>query len=241
MIDKKNNLIIPGRKEKTIDFLANYIIDLAKKEIVKKDKFSICLSGGNTPLLLYRAISEKPYCNMVDWKKVYVFWGDERPYPKDDTRNNFYMAMGAGIKKLSIPKENIFRMIAEKEISINAKKYEENIKKVTDNNMFDLVLLGLGEDGHIASLFPKSNALLELDRLVVENYIEKLDQMRMTITYRCINNSQNIIIFVLGKDKQNILEKIFIDRESFPVTSIDPKHENVKFVCDIDSSENIYI
>ncbi|CDZ81475.1 6-phosphogluconolactonase [Candidatus Rubidus massiliensis] len=207
--DIRRNLVIPGDKKKTIEFCVEQFIDLAKEAIQKNNKFTVALTGGSTPKEIYHELSLKK--DALDWSKVYLFWSDERSVAADNKDSNFKMAMDAGFANLPIPSNQIFRMVAEIDIVDNAKVYEDIITKVIPEQQFDLVLLGMGDDGHTASLFPKTHALHEDHRLIAENYVPKLDTWRMTFTYTLINKAKNISIIVLGETKAKTMAQVLCD------------------------------
>ena len=210
--DERRDIYIGGSKEKTICFCVGNFLEIAHLAILKKNKFTVALSGGSTPKAIFNKLSNEPYCNQLDWSKVWLFWSDERSVAPTNSDSNYYMAMKSGLKSLPIAKEQIFRMQAEADIEHGAREYEKLIKQHTSQHSpyFDLVLLGMGDDGHTASLFPNTKALHARDRLVVANHVPQKNTWRMTLTFECINHCSHINIYVLGEKKAGMLKRILI-------------------------------
>ena len=152
---------------------------------------------------------------MIEWNKVHLFWSDERACPPDHPDSNYNMAMQAGLSKMPIPKEQVHRMRAEEKIEENASAYEQEIAAALKGRPFDLVMLGMGEDGHTASLFPHTEALKVQNRLVTANYLPEKNVWRMTFTYDCINQASNIAIYVLGASKKVTLAEVLLSPNQF--------------------------
>ena len=129
------------------------------------------------------------------------YMSDERAVPPDHPDSNYRMAMEAGFNQFNIPEEHIYRMKAETDIETNAVEYEKLIESLLSKGIFDLVMLGMGEDGHTASLFPKTHGLHTNGRLVIANYVPTLNTWRMTLTFNCINQATHIVVYVIGKNK----------------------------------------
>lgn len=232
--DERRNLVIPGDLHETISFSVDLFLETAKKETAT-GFFSVALSGGSTPKAIYKALVENPKKKEIDWNKVLIFFSDERSVPKTHNESNFHMAMEAGIAKLPIPKNHIFRMHAESDIEENAKAYEDEVIAHLPNGTFSLTMLGMGEDGHTASLFPETHALHAIDRLVLANYIPQKKTWRMTLSYECINRSKNIAIYVLGKDKASIVNQVLTgpyNPDHFPIQKIGTEEHKALWILD---------
>lgn len=200
--DERRDIIIAGDEQQTVEFAAEHWIHSAKRAIQQRGRFAVALSGGSTPQAIYQTLV-KNYQASIDWNKIWLFWSDERAVAPDHPDSNYYMAM-QHFKHLPIPPSQIFRMKAETEIEKHAADYSELIHRILGSHLFDLVMLGIGEDGHTASLFPKSAALQEQSKLVVANFIAERNQWRMTFTYPCIQQSAHANIYATGKNKQAI-------------------------------------
>lgn len=242
--DERRDAVIPGDKKTTIQFCIDHFIRLAEDSIANHGYFAVALSGGSTPKAIFEGLSQDKYRDRIDWSKVMLFWSDERSVPTSHPENNYKMAMDAGFNILPIPKEHIFRMEAEGNIEENALKYEKLIEKMIPNGAFDLVMLGMGDDGHTASLFPKTHALHSDERLVVANYIPKFSTWRMTLTYYCINNAKNIVIYVIGKSKAAMLEKVLskkYDPDTLPIQRVGTANNKALWIADNEALANIYL
>ena len=204
---------------------AEYFIKLADEAIKLKGKFTVALSGGNTPAAMYKLLSTEFYINRIDWKNIYFFWGDERCVALNDKNNNSYNAKNILLDKVSIPKKNIF-IIPVDESPVNAAIYYEATIKTffkTDKPVFDLILLGMGDNGHTASLFPNTTILQEAKALVKEVYVDEIKMDRISFTAPLINNAKHILFLVTGKEKQQMLKTVLegkYEPEKFPAQMI---------------------
>jgi 6-phosphogluconolactonase len=189
---------------------ANYFVMLANENIEKNGKFTVALSGGNTPMALYKSLASPTFNNQIDWKKVFVFWGDERCVPLDSSENNAFNAKNDLLNKIKIPAKNIF-IIPVEETPVNAAIYYEATIKIffkTDKPIFDLILLGMGDDGHTASLFPFSTILQEKNKLVKEVFLADKNMWRVSFTAPLINQASHTLFLVVGKAKASMLDII---------------------------------
>ena len=198
---------------------AKFIIEIAKESVAAKGLFIISLSGGETPKKLYQLLSQPPFHNQLPWKKTYVFWGDERCVPLKDEQNNAYQAKTILLDKTNIPTSNIFPIPVNFPPEGAALRYEKEIIGFFGNEppKFDLMLLGLGENGHTASLFPGTKVLEETAMGVREVDIEAAlphsssgtkEKFRVTMTAPLINESHNILFMVTGGGKAEILNNV---------------------------------
>jgi 6-phosphogluconolactonase len=237
VLDKRQILINPGNKQETINFCIEHFISCAKKAIDEKDAFYVALSGGSTPKVIFEGLKQRK--DSLDWSKVYLFWSDERAVSPDHPDSNYKMEMDAGFSEIKVPKDQIFRMRAEDHIEQNAEHYESLIKKIVPNTQFDLIMLGMGDDGHTASLFPKTHGLHTKNRLVIANFIPKFDAWRMSFTYDCINQAKNIAIYVIGKKKADILKTVLktsYEPDTYPIQKVGTDENPCTFICDDEAS-----
>ncbi len=202
--DQRRDLLVPGDGEATLHACVSHWVETGKAAIAERGRFCVALSGGSTPKKIFERLTP----DLLDWSKVYLFWSDERSVGPEDPESNFRMAMDAAFEKLPIPQEQVFRMVAEADIEKNAQVYEENILKHVPDGIFDLVMLGMGEDGHTASLFPHTHALHTHEQLVVSNYVPDKETWRMTFTYTCINMARAITVYVLGDNKAGMVKEV---------------------------------
>lgn len=173
-------------------------------------RFSVALSGGKTPRRLYEILATEPYRQRIHWHEVHVFWSDERCVPADDPRNNARMAREALLDHVPIPPENIHPMPCDQSPQQAAIQYEKELRDFfsTQNPDFHLVLLGLGENGHTASLFPHTPVLNEKQKWVEEVYLEQLGMYRLTFTAPFINQASQVVFLVSGAAKAQVLEQV---------------------------------
>ena len=240
--DERRDIAHPGNQKQTLVFSIEHFLNCAKEAIKLHGHFAVALSGGSTPQVIFETLSKAPYSTEIDWTKVLLFWGDERSVAPTDPDSNFRMAIEAGLKNLPIPAAHIFRMEAEENIDENASSYERKIKQTLGSRPFDLVMLGMGADGHTASLFPGTKALEETKRWVVANYVPQKDTWRMTLTYPVINNAKNITIYVLGKNKRAMVRKIFLEKldPPYPVSLIGTPANKALWILDTDAYGDLY-
>lgn len=212
--------------------VAQWFSQLASQAISDHGKCHIALAGGNTPRALYELLASETYAGQVDWQHVNFYFGDERAVPLDHEQSNFRMAHEAMLDKLSIPSTNIFPLIPDLDnLENSAHHYEKILRRelpLSDDGVpvFDLILLGMGADGHTASLFPDSEILQDRQNLVAKVHVDKLNAWRVSFTYPLINNAAHIAIMVAGDDKAGKLKEIFVDHSgSSPIEKIEPKGE----------------
>ncbi len=186
---------------------------LAAENIAAAGRFAVALSGGTTPVALYRLLAEPPFCQAIEWSGVHLFWGDERFVPPDHPDSNYRLAREAFISKVPIPAMNVHPMPTEGDPETAAAQYETTLRRFFalsrgEAPQFGLILLGLGPDGHTASLFPGSAALSEAERLVVAIYVQKLAAWRLTLTPPVLRAARRAIFLVSGADKAPTLQAV---------------------------------
>ncbi len=182
--------------------------------IESRGRFTVALSGGSTPRSLYSLLASDEYRSRLDWSKVHFFWGDERSVPPIHVDSNFRMARETLLSRINAPMSNIHRILAEKTVTSEAaKSYAEELKRffsLTDGQWprFDLILLGMGPDGHTASLFPGTPVIHEAQALVAAPWVDKFKTYRITMTPPVINHAAHILFFVAGADKAAALREV---------------------------------
>ncbi len=210
---------------------------LATEAVDKRGRFCVALSGGSTPRGLYSLLASGAV-EAIPWDKIFFFWSDERHVPPDSPESNYHMAQQAMLSKGSVPADHIFRIRAEEpDADIAARAYEATLRTifaVQPNAIprFDLILLGIGTEGHTASLFPGSPALDETKRLVVANRVEKLNTDRITFTYPLINQAACVMFLVSGTDKAEILEQILEHAGDLPAQRVYPANGKLLWLAD---------
>ncbi len=198
--------------------------------------FNVSLSGGTTPRETYERLAAEPYQSEIDWARVHVFWGDERAVPPDHADSDFGMAKHALLDHVVIPEANTHRMQGELDAKEAADRYETEIRNHFNSAgipSFDFILLGLGEDGHTASLFPETQALKIEDRLVAANHVPSLDTWRITYTYPLINAAHQVAFLVAGERKAKVVQEIIEEKNSeYPATHVSPNTGELHWLLD---------
>jgi 6-phosphogluconolactonase len=216
---------------------AERIVELSEAAIETGGRFSIALSGGSTPKALYQLLASSQYQPQIDWPNVDVFFGDERCVPPDHADSNYRMAREAMLSKVPIPGDNIYRMRGEApDPNEAAREYGQMLKEKFGNDGGpDLILLGMGPDGHTASLFPNTKALSETKHRVVANQVPKLNAWRLTMTAPFINRAHHVMFLVNGEEKSAVLAQVLEgarDPERFPSQLIQPTRGNLTWLLD---------
>ena len=223
---------------------ADFIVKIARESVAANGRFSLSLSGGKTPEQLYSTLAAAPYREQMPWKNTYIFWGDERCVPADDDQNNARMADKYLLSHVDIPQANIFRVPVNLAPEKAAVAYEQAIKQFFADKApcFDLILLGLGENGHTASLFPGTSVLTEHTHLVKEVYVPEQKMYRITMTADLINKAKNIIFLVAGAGKAAILNDILThvsEPAQLPAQLIKPEHGKLYWFVDNKASMSL--
>ncbi|MEP0912880.1 6-phosphogluconolactonase [Leptolyngbya sp. GB1-A1] len=218
------------------------VLEKLQQAIAERNTATIALSGGSTPKPLYEALAQQD----LPWEKLQIFWGDERYVPHDHPDSNALMARQAWLDKVPIPAANIHPMPTdESDPNDAATRYDRELRQLLklEQGQFpqiDVMLLGMGDDGHTASLFPRTNALQVCDRLVTVG--NKDGQPRITLTIPVINESKAIIFVVAGENKQAALAQIFApdpDTETYPSSLIHPEHGELWWLLDQAAGANL--
>ncbi len=212
----------------------------AGQAVAARGRFTVALSGGSTPKRLYQLLTTEPYRSQIDWGRVEIFWGDERCVPPDHKDSNYRMAREAMLTQLPISAEHVHRLEAERaDRETAARDYEAVLARVFGVNSggeppaLDLILLGMGPDGHTASLFPHTQALDETHRWVVPNHVPQLNTDRLTLTRPILNRGREVLFLVAGDDKAERLAEVLAgsaDPKRLPSQSIQPEGQLVWFI-----------
>lgn len=217
-------------------------VALARDAIRERGTFTVALSGGSTPRRLYQFLAEAPYRSQVAWDRVEFFWGDERAVLPDHPDSNYRMAAAALLAKIGAAADRIHRIQAERaDRAAAARDYQAETAQVFGvapdgpPPAFDLVLLGMGPDGHTASLFPHTQALRERRRWVVSHFVERLGTERITLTLPILNRAKEIRFLVAGADKAMTLRAVLEgppDPERLPAQLIQPEAGRLVWLVD---------
>ncbi len=240
--DDRRDIAIPGKKQTTIDFCLEHFIKKAEEAIADHGFFAVALSGGSTPHALFGALAKEENRKRIPWNQVLLFWSDERCVPPDHPDSNYRMAMESGLKSLEIPPQNIFRMHGEEQPETAAKNYDFLLQEEVPFETFDLMMLGMGEDGHTASLFPKTHALHTVGKMATANFVSQKHTWRLTLTFDCINAAKNIAIYVLGENKAEILSKVLnthYDPDIYPIQKVGTPASKALFILDSEAAAKI--
>lgn len=240
--DERRDFVVPGDRETTEQFCVQQFVSIAREAIAERGAFYVALAGGSTPKAIFEKLAEDPIAKDVQWSKVWLFWSDERSVPPNHPDSNYRMAMQSGLNQLGIPEEQTFRMPADESLEHGASRYEALIREKVPDQVFDLIQLGMGDDGHTASLFPETHALHTQDRLVVSNFVPQKDTWRMTFTYALINRARVISIYVLGAGKADILPEVLegpYQPDHLPSQRVGTRSNHALWIMDQDASSKI--
>lgn len=220
---------------------AEEIVRTATEAVTQRGRFTIALSGGSTPKQLYNLLATNARTTLP-WDRMHFFWGDERHVQPTDPDSNYRMVEEAMLSKVPVPASNVFRFRAENpDAAAVAEEYEKTLRKFfqtgsTEVPRFDLILLGMGPDGHTASLFPGTAALQQKSRLVVANWVEKLKTNRLSLTLPVLNAGRCVMFLVSGTDKAQVLRTVLEDKnapgEQYPAKLVQPTDGTLLWLID---------
>ena len=230
---------------------ADHFVTQAAQAIAQQGFFAVALSGGSTPQATYRLLATEEYAGRINWPLVHVFWTDERCVPPDDPLSNYRMARDALLEHVPLPPRNIHRMKGEIAPEVGAAEYETSLRSFFSRSPFgridsgastippfDLVLLGLGADGHTASLFPGTTAVREKVRWVIAHHISTLDQWRLTLTLPIINAAAQVTFIVSGTAKADTLRRVLTgpwSPNAFPAQVVQPASGRLLWLVDAEA------
>ena len=233
---EKREVLIFQKIDELYDFFIKKWKEISEKAIEERGIFTVALSGGETPVEFYQRLSDSK--NSFPWGKTHIFLADERFVSFDEPDSNYGMIEEALLRHIAIPAENIHSVHIYKTPEISAKRYEEEIKtffrlKEDKFPQFDLIILGIGEEGHTASLFPGDSALLETHRLTAVVHLDNERHERVTLTLPVINHVRNIIFLVLGESKAEIIREVLENPQSnLPASHVRPASGEIFFLLD---------
>lgn len=228
--------------DEVIQKLAEDIVELARAAVSENRLFTMALSGGSSPKKLYQLLASEPLASKFPWSDTLFFFGDERYVPQDDPANNAKMAREAMLTAASVPENHILAVNTSVSPAEAAKQYEEQIKGHFTEPVFDLILLGLGDDSHTASLFPHTKVLAETEALVKEVKMLHDNSWRITMTRTLINHARHIFFLTYGKNKaiavHNVLEGERYEFQ-FPAQFIDPTAGELRWYIDVEAASRL--
>ena len=224
---------------------AQHVVSLAQEAAASRGRFSIALSGGSTPGALYSLLAEEPYRGQIPWKQVHLFWGDERCVPPDDAGSNYRLVDEALITHVPVPSENVHRVRGELEPRTAARAYAKTLHDYFcgPRTRFDLVLLGLGSDGHTASLFPGSAALRDTEQQVVavEAHYQDRPSHRVTLILSAINSARQVWFLVTGGEKAGIVQAVLEGPDrGLPAQQIRPRAGQIAWMMDAAAAARLH-
>jgi len=233
--------IFPDLESWTKEAVTNFL-HIADDSLNKRGVFTVALSGGGTPIPVYREMGIAGNTKQLPWSDIHLFWGDERHVPPDHEKSNFKMVKEQLLDQIPIPEDNVHRVPAEMEARMAAFSYEEVLRGFFDGErpQFDLVFLGLGEDGHTASLFPHSAGLNEEERWFIANFSPQKEEWRLTLTKNAINSARNIVVLVRGRSKATMMAEVLtgpVEPEDKPIQLISPEDGNLIWILDREAAQ----
>jgi len=244
----KPNVEVASDPETLAQRSVELFVEGAKKAINAKDAFHVAISGGHTPQRFFELLAEKPEANSLPWDKIQLFWVDERYVEPDSKWSNYKLAADTFLNKVAIPKENIHRIPTEYEdFKAAASCYEQTIREVfgIDENKtpeFDLVILGMGADGHTGSLFPNSYALFDTEDLACVVYVMDEELDRITLTHPVLRAASHLIVLVSGREKAVILKEVLTSRPDevqYPIHALWPILDKVTWLVDKEAAGSL--
>ena len=233
----KKNIHLYSNKDKLVAATTEHVVNSIGQAIEKNGLCNIALAGGNTPGGVYSMLATIPYRDRVNWNRLHLFWGDERVVPPEHQDSNFRMVQETLLDHIKIQEENVHRIRGEIAPELSAEEYAEllDVHFKTDLPHFDLILLGLGEDGHTASLFPGTDAVEECEKHTVAVFVPKLNTWRVTLTLPVINAAREILFLVSGRSKSEIVQHIMSIKQpakELPATMINPQNGELHWMLD---------
>lgn len=205
---------------------------------------TVALSGGSTPKLLFELLADpnEPFRDQIAWPDIHFFWSDDRHVPPDHPESNFRMAQEAMLSRVPVAKNNVHRVPSENPNAAEAaSEYEQTLIETTQQSLpqLDLILLGLGPDGHTASIFPGSEVLHETNRLVAAPWVEKFQTYRITMTLPLLNNGASVVFLISGQEKAKIVKEVLEGPERYPAQAIKPTKGELLWLLDKDAASEI--
>jgi 6-phosphogluconolactonase len=212
---------------------ANFIVDLARKALAERNEFRVALSGGNTPRPVYTELART--ARDLPWERMLITFGDERCVSPDDEQSNYRMARETLFVPAAVPDKSIMRMRGEIDPQIAAQEYQDNVDLLATQRgeqiyRHDLILLGLGDDGHTASLFPGTAALEETTRRVVANFVPKFNSWRLTVTFPLINHARHVCFLVNAAKHADLIERVLKGDAKYPAARVNPSAGDVTWM-----------
>jgi 6-phosphogluconolactonase len=233
--------------ERLAQAAAEVFAKYAADAIAARGVARIAISGGSTPRRMFALLATEPLASQVAWDKLHLYWVDERCVAPDDAESNFRMTYEELLSKVPLPPANVYRMEGELDPEEAASRYEATLRNTfrlegAQAPAFDLILLGMGDDGHTASVFPHTDAIDALGRLVVANHVPQKDTWRITLTWMVINQGKRVVFLIEGGEKADILHEVLLgdyDPEQLPAQLIRPESGRVGLLLDAEAARRL--
>lgn len=238
----KPTILITENKNELAKKAVELITTAAVNAVEKRGRFSAALAGGSTPRATYQLLALPTQKPQIPWQHVHLFWGDERCVPPDDNQSNYLMVKNSLLDHVELPQQNIHRMAGELKPQEAAEKYSMELNDFFQGDIrFDLVMLGMGDDGHTASLFPHTEAL-NTTLPVTANFVPKLDTWRLTLSAEIINAAHQVLFLVAGENKARALAHVLEgknDPDEYPSQKIKPEDGELIWLIDKTAAANL--
>ena len=225
---------------------AEQLVEIAEQAVTKRGRARIAISGGSTPKAAFQLLADpgQPFFKRMQWNKLDLYWVDERTVPPDHPESNYRMTRESMLDRVPLKPEQVHRMEGELEPEVAASRYESLLRNTfrlegAETPRFDLVQLGMGDDGHTASLFPHTEAIHEMGRLVTANQVPQKDTWRITLTWPVINQASSVFFLIGGKNKAELVKEVFTgprDPERLPSQLIWPSGGILTLILDRDAA-----
>ncbi len=224
-------------RQSMIEAVCDQTVEVMERAMLESGWCMWALSGGSTPRAVLERLAEEPYRSRIVWNRLHLFWGDERTVPSDHSDSNYKMAYDALICHVAIPEANIHRIEGERDPAKAADEYAKEIARLFEDDLprFDLIWLGMGDDGHTASLFPGTGATGVADRHATTVYVPKLDTWRVSLTLPVLNAAREVHVLVAGADKADMMRRVvdYADStEDLPITMVRPSDGTMYWFVD---------
>lgn len=242
------DIIVSEDREALNREAASRFVAIAERAIAERGRFMVALSGGSTPKALFELLSTDEWRSKVDWSRTHLFWGDERFVPKDHADSNYRMTNEALLSKIDLPEGNVHRVQTDAGTPEEAASdYERTLREAfgigeDEAPRFDLIHLGLGDDGHTASMFPGTTAMHEAERLVVPVWVEKFKSNRVTMTPVVLNNAREVQFLVAGASKREVVPDVIrgaYEPDRLPSQTVKPRDGALRWLLDRDAAAGL--
>jgi 6-phosphogluconolactonase len=235
----KYTVVVAKNESELATKFCDYFSEIVGSVIKRIGFATVALSGGKTPDIIFTKLAED-YPNRIDWAKVIIFWTDERCVPPGDPQSNYGRAYELLIEKIGIPSENIFRVRGEDDPETESERYaqllETNARLKRDVPCFDFIMLGIGEDGHTASIFPGQENLFTTDKLTAVTVNPSNLQTRITLSGSLINNASNVAVVASGINKLKIVSEVIDETDTYPISFVNPIHGKLTWFLTLDAT-----